>query len=69
MNNQIIAYQHLLRQLEKELEFHYNNLDKTDDFYAKAKIYTKIQLLEYEIDSLTNDILRWKGMITYETEA
>lgn len=69
MNNQIIAYQHLLRQLEKELEFHYNNLDKTDDFCAKAKIYTKIQLLEYEIDSLTNDILRWKGMITYETEA
>lgn len=61
MNNQIIAYQHLLRQLEKELEFHYNNLDKTDDISMKVRIFTKIDLLEHEIDSILKDISRWEG--------
>lgn len=61
MKNKIIAYKFLVRQLEEELDFHYTNLGKTDDIGAKAKIFTKIDLLEHEIDSILNDILRWEG--------
>lgn len=62
MRNKIEAYKHIVKLYEKELEFHYSNLDKTDDFGVKTKIFTKIDWLEFQIESLTKDIQRWEGV-------